>query len=185
MLGSSKRFSVIGVAILASQGLCWTERMKIEGEKIEAIVEEKISEQASSWWNPFNWLSSSPCPESQICDSLDDNYSADAPFLNDVDNESASSKGNKDEPLEKHIPVVKHSCPNAKKLALKAAMNPELLPIPEYVLNSAVRDDFVPTEKALFYKFSDGDLEPLILGNGTELRSRELKEQADFRKWLD
>ena len=42
-------------------------------------------------------------------------------------------------------------------------MNPDLLPIPEYVLNSAVRDDFVPTDKALFYHFSDGDVEPLVL----------------------
>lgn len=42
-------------------------------------------------------------------------------------------------------------------------MNPLLLPIPEYVLNSAVRDDFVPKDKALYYKFSDGYTEPLVL----------------------
>ena len=42
-------------------------------------------------------------------------------------------------------------------------MNPDLLPIPEYVLNSAVRDDFVPTDKALFYQFPDGDYEPLVI----------------------
>ena len=66
-----------------------------------------------------------------------------------------------------------------------AAMNPRLLPIPDYVLNSAVRDEFVPAKRALFYEFSDGYKEPLVLQNGTALRPRDLKLRNEFRKWLD
>lgn len=64
-------------------------------------------------------------------------------------------------------------------------MNPSLLPIPEYVLNAAVRDEFTPTDKALFYKFSNGNYEPMVFGEGVTLRERELDEKADFKKWLD
>ena len=64
-------------------------------------------------------------------------------------------------------------------------MNPLLLPIPDYVLNSEVRDEFVPTSKALFYEFSDGYIEPLVLGNGATLRPQDLKLKNEFSKWLD
>lgn len=63
-------------------------------------------------------------------------------------------------------------------------MNTDFLPVPDYVLNAAVRDEFIPTDKALFYQFSSGDTEPLVLGGKTQLREREQTEKIEFRKWL-
>ena len=44
MLGSFKKVSVIGAAILVADVNCWKERMKMEGEEIQIIVEAEIKE---------------------------------------------------------------------------------------------------------------------------------------------
>ena len=44
MLGSFKRVSVIGAAVLVVEVNCWKERMKMEGEEIQIIVEADIKE---------------------------------------------------------------------------------------------------------------------------------------------
>ena len=81
MLGQFKKASVVGAAIFAAKGSCWKERMKIEAEEA-TIVEVKLDKEDSSSWFDLYWLFGVSCPEGQVCD---EDYAADALFLNDVD----------------------------------------------------------------------------------------------------
>ena len=64
-------------------------------------------------------------------------------------------------------------------------MNPDLLPIPEFVLNAAIRDDFQVTDKGSFYTFSNGDKERLVFGGDVTLHDDEVKEKTEFKSWLE
>ena len=86
MLGQFKKVSVIGAAILAAEGSCWKERMKIEGEEAPIAV-VKVDKEESSWMGLY-WLFGFSCPEGQVCDEND--VSEDL-FLNDVDTNDAKT----------------------------------------------------------------------------------------------
>ena len=88
MLGQFKKVSVIGAAILAAEGSCWKERMKIEGEEAPIAV-VKVDKEESSWMGLY-WLFGFSCPEGQVCD---EDYASDDLFLNDVDNNVSKTAG--------------------------------------------------------------------------------------------
>ena len=73
---------------------------------------------------------------------------------------------------------------NAKELFRKAARNPAMLPIPDYVLNSQIRDEFVPSKKALVYEYKNGDTEPIVICNEAELPEHFYTKRDEFRSWL-
>ena len=69
-----------------------------------------------------------------------------------------------------------------KQLVRQAANDPALVPIPEYVLNDAVRN--IPlTREMEFFFFTNGEYENLVLTD-VQIRERELKIKSDFQKWL-
>ena len=72
---------------------------------------------------------------------------------------------------------------STKDLVRQAAFDIDLVPIPEYVINDAVRNQEL-TEEMEFFKFTSGDYENLVL-KGVQLRERELKIKADFNLWLE
>ena len=57
-----------------------------------------------------------------------------------------------------------------------------MLPIPEYVLNDAVRNVELTREMTIF-NFTNGEYEYMVF-KGVQLRDRELKIKADFQQWL-
>lgn len=57
-----------------------------------------------------------------------------------------------------------------------------VLPIPEYVLNDAVRNIEL-TREMIFFNFTNGEYENTVF-KGVQLRDRELKIKADFQQWL-
>ena len=59
-----------------------------------------------------------------------------------------------------------------------ASFDPELLPIPEYVLNQAVKNRPLTPEMEIF-NFSNGEYEYLVFKD-VQLRERELKIKQDF-----
>ena len=67
---------------------------------------------------------------------------------------------------------------------LQAAHNPDLLPIPEYVMNDTVRNWTSEEESVYFFKFANGDYDPLVLHDSVELRERELQKKTGFDEWL-
>ena len=95
MLGQFRKVSVIGAAILAAEGSCWKERMKIEGEEAK-VVEVKPNKEDSSWFDSFYWLFGLSCPEGQVCD---ENHASNDLFLNDVDNKDSMTEG------EEHVVI--------------------------------------------------------------------------------
>ena len=57
---------------------------------------------------------------------------------------------------------------NAYEIVRRASVsNPLLMPIPQSVMNDKIRN-YVPTEKAMFYTFADGEKEYMILGGIAE-----------------
>ena len=66
-----------------------------------------------------------------------------------------------------------------KQLVRQAANDPALVPIPEYVLNDAVRN--IPlTREMEFFFFTNGEYENLVLTD-VQIRERELKIKSDFQ----
>ena len=72
---------------------------------------------------------------------------------------------------------------NSRELARNAAFHSDLVPVPDYVLNDAVRNTEL-TSAMEFFDFSSGDYENLVL-SGVQLREREMNIKTDFHNWLD
>ena len=73
--------------------------------------------------------------------------------------------------------------PSAYERAHLASLNPDLLPIPEYVMNDAIRSWEPTDESAFYYQFSNGDYENLIIHDSVELREREANIVTEFADW--
>lgn len=70
--------------------------------------------------------------------------------------------------------------------AYRASMNPDIFPIPEYVMNEEIWN-WEPAQDdtdAWQFTFSNGTYEPLILHDSTELKPLELERKAAFAAWL-
>ena len=67
---------------------------------------------------------------------------------------------------------------------LEAMNHPDMLPIPEYVMNDVVRTWEPQDDSAYFFTFANGDYENLVLHDSVPLRERELSRKQDFASWL-
>ena len=68
---------------------------------------------------------------------------------------------------------------------LQAAYNPDLLPIPDYVMNDEVRNWTSEDEAVYFFKFKNGDYDPLVLHDSVPLREREMQKKVGLAEWLE